>query len=295
MRYAVHRFVLPAEREGALAERLAALGFHAFSLATRPDGRLDGELYGRDGVLPPPVLDAVAELAGGRAPPALVEGDDLLAGLGDDEPRELAPGVWIDPAGDLRRDGDLVLRLPPGPAFGDGRHPSTRLAAALMQGIGWRGRRVLDLGCGTGVLGLLAAKRGARAVDFADRDGDAIGSCRRACAANGVAPGALLHGDLLAAVPDDRPYDAILANLYADLLHAVLDDPRLDALLPHGELVCSGVSHRRVEEVRAHLARRGFEIREERPEAWWWGCSAGRSRRASAAPMSGHAFRKARR
>jgi ribosomal protein L11 methylase PrmA len=269
MDYAIHRLVIDAGREAGLTAAMATCGFTAYVLASRNDGRLDLELYGAEGRLPDDVVTALALLGIEGGEHRVVSERDLLAGVLDGEPCELCPGAWIDPQGTMPvRPGRMVLHLPPSPAFGDGHHPSTRMAAGLLMTIEVQGRDVLDLGCGTGVLGLIAHKRGAASVLFSDIDPGSVRSTREACALNGYPAAEVVASDLLAQVPA-RAVGVLIANLYADLLLVVADDPRLDAVLPHGILLVSGIAQTKRPLVEAALSRRGFMLEDAREEAWW--------------------------
>ena len=200
MDYLVRRYVVAAGDEAALGRALLAAGFTAFAFTTRADGRLDLACYGAGGGLPAAVDAACARF------PLVLAGEErrseaeLVAGQDDHQPRELCPGVWIAPDDGLAEDSQrVVLRVPPGAAFGDGRHPSTRMAAALIAAADLAGRRVLDLGCGTGVLGILAHRWGAAAVVFSDLDADAVRTAAAVAAANGIPQPTVIASDLSAA------------------------------------------------------------------------------------------------
>jgi ribosomal protein L11 methylase PrmA len=269
MEYAVHRVVTDAGNEAALTAAFAAAGFTAYAFSTRSDGRLDLELYGAGGVFPDAVVAALALLGLSVSDRRQVSERDLLANVLDGQPCELCPGVWIDPQGAMPRTGGrLVLHIPPSPAFGDGHHPSTRMAASLLLTMDLHGRYVLDLGCGTGVLGLIAHQRGATRVAFSDIDEGSVRTTRETCALNGCQQAEVAASDLLGALPL-RPVDVVVANLYADLLLLVAEDPRLAVILPHGTLIVSGVAEVKRPAVEAAFARLGFVLRDERTEAWW--------------------------
>ncbi len=113
----------------------------------------------------------------------------------------------------------LDLVIAPG-AFGSGEHVTTASCLEILQGLGnLAGASVLDLGCGTGILGIAALRLGARRAVLLDVDPAAAATARRNCRANGVAAAAYpVVGSLAAAVRG--PFDLILANLHADLLLA---------------------------------------------------------------------------
>lgn len=269
MDYAIQRLVIDAGNETALTTAFAAAGFTAYVFSTRTDGRLDLELYGAGGVFPAAVVAALAVLGIEPVEQRHASERELLANVLDGEPCELCPGIWIDPRGAMpQASGRLVLHIPPSPAFGDGHHPSTRMAASLLMTIDLRGRHVFDLGCGTGVLGLIAYRRGAESVGFSDIDDGSVRTTRETCALNGYPAATVLASDLLAEVPW-RAVDVLVANLYADLLLLVADDERLHRILPHGTLIVSGVAQVKRPAVEAAFTGIGFTVRDTREEAWW--------------------------
>jgi len=104
----------------------------------------------------------------------------------------------------------IVVRLDPGLAFGTGSHPSTRLVLARLEAALAGGERVLDYGCGSGILAIAAAKLGALTIDAVDVDPQALVVARENARLNGV--------DLRVMPPDQLPaatYDLVLANILA--------------------------------------------------------------------------------
>lgn len=276
MRWREWRWLLPAATATAAAERLSAVGHHLHAVASAgPDAELS--VYAAGGRLGTAARAAIAPL--GRAA-AIADHDEaaLMAACQPGAAVELTPGVWIDPTGRSRLPrGATRIVIPPAPAFGDGRHPTTRLSAGLLAGLDLAGRSVLDLGCGTGALGLLARARGARRVDFADYDAHAVRTARAVCRRNGYPGARVRRGDLLDAIPGGWTYDVVVGNLYADLVLRVAADPRLSTVAAGGVLVLSGIAERREREVRAALRSAGWRIAERRSEAWWLGLRAERT------------------
>ncbi len=131
------------------------------------------------------------------------------------------------------------LCIQPQMAFGTGHHPTTRTVLAALDPLALAGARVLDLGCGTGVLGLLALKRGAAHVTFVDVEPWAAENTAENLARNGLSPAAatIIAGDASAVPPGT--FDLILANLNRNLLiaHAEFLSERLR---PGGQLLTSG-------------------------------------------------------
>lgn len=263
------RWILEPAVADEASERLMAVGETSFVVAARGDGLVDLTAYGAD-TDPVTALAVLAEL--GALPAGRTDLDEatLYAALNPDAPVELTPGVWVLPREDATAPaGAIGLRLPPGPAWGDGRHPTTRMAASRLTPTCCTGRRVLDLGCGSGLLGVLAAKHGARSVDLADLDAHGLRVAAACCAANAV-EARIFTGDLLDALPADASYDLVVANLWADLVLALLADPRLARVLPHGRLILAGVNVQRRDEVAAALEVCGFTCAWQAEEAWWW-------------------------
>lgn len=146
----------------------------------------------------------------------------------------------------------IVLELDPGAAFGSGHHATTRLCLQALQEELEPGQRVLDVGCGTGILAIAAALLGAGSVEAVDVDPDAVVVTRRNAAANGVQVDARLGGPEAATARAD----IVLANLLTPTLHT-LADQLVAAARPGGTLVASGVASERAEGVAAALAAAG--------------------------------------
>ena len=268
MEYLVRNLIANAGDEAALEAAFLAAGFTAFSFASRSDGRLDLTCYGADAVLPPVVADMCARFPLTVDAERVVSEAELLAGFTDGEACELRPGVWIVSGDDQDGRPGISLRIPPSGAFGDGRHPSTRMAAQLFEPDDVHGNRVLDLGCGTGVLGLLAHAWGAAEVLFSDIDADSLRVTAALAQRHGISEPQVFASDLLTALPR-QPIAVLLANIYGDLAAQMLADPALDELLPSGVLVLSGVAHNRIAEVQRAVAAANFTVCDERIDGWW--------------------------
>jgi ribosomal protein L11 methyltransferase len=189
------------------------------------------------------------------------------------EVENLAPGVWLVAEGaTVPADARYAVRVPVGGGFGDGRHATTRLAAQLLLAAEPAGKTILDLGCGSGVLGVLAHLAGAQAVAFSDIDVFSLDHTRRTCALNGLDNAPIWKSDLLAGVPADYRADLVVANLYGDFLVPLLSDPRLHTITTC--LVLSGISDARRPVVESALADHGWTLADRLGSEGWWGLAA---------------------
>jgi ribosomal protein L11 methyltransferase len=169
-----------------------------------------------------------------------------------------------------RRPDDVVLALDPGMAFGTGLHPTTRLCLAavevLADGDGLAGARVLDVGCGSGILAIAALRLGAATALGVDTDPIAI----EATLANGARNA--LRRRLRAregSVPTgEPPFDVVLANLIAGVLVQLAPALR-DELRPGGVLLASGIFSDREAEVRAAFEAAGLVVGARTTEGDW--------------------------
>ncbi|MCP5285917.1 MAG: 50S ribosomal protein L11 methyltransferase [Burkholderiaceae bacterium] len=163
-------------------------------------------------------------------------------------PVQIAEQFWIVPSWhEPPADAQHVMRLDPGLAFGTGTHPTTRMCLRWLDGRAQPWTRVLDYGCGSGILAIGAKMLGADAVDAVDIDVAAIQATRDNAAANGVAVRAGEPG--LA----QGLYPLVLANILAQPLKLLA--PLLTGhVAPGGHLVLAGILERQVAELQAAYA-----------------------------------------
>jgi ribosomal protein L11 methyltransferase len=161
---------------------------------------------------------------------------------------EITPTFWIVPSWhDAPAAAKQVIRLDPGLAFGTGTHPTTRMCLRWIACHAQPWARVLDYGCGSGILAIGAALHGARSIDAVDIDAAAVESTRANAQANGVM--------LNAALPHAAQgvYDLVLANILAKPL--TLLAPLLTTHRAGGaSLVLAGILERQADELRAAYA-----------------------------------------
>ena len=162
-------------------------------------------------------------------------------------------------------DGKVVLRLDPGEAFGTGLHESTQLAMQVMSTYLAPGLRMLDIGSGSGILGMIALKKGADSICAVDIDPHAVEAAKENLPANGLDPERYrsILGDLThdKNVRDEigKCYGLVTANLIAEILVDMM--PYLPAFVADGgHLVCSGILTSKEESVLEAGVKAGFAV-----------------------------------
>ncbi|WP_261664619.1 50S ribosomal protein L11 methyltransferase [Deinococcus sp. Marseille-Q6407] len=176
--------------------------------------------------------------------------------------------------------GQLPLIIEPGMAFGTGHHATTRLAVEALSELDLSGARVLDVGTGSGVLAMAAARLGAALAYGVDIDPQTIPVARENAAQNGLgAPGVLFDEGSLGPSGFTAPagqqealaeqgYDVLVANLFAEL-HDLLADAYLRHLRPGGGLILTGILEDRLPLVLAALEREGVQNVQVRQDGEW--------------------------
>lgn len=192
-------------------------------------------------------LVAAAARAAGVPAPAfstqpLPDRDWVRASQAQFEGAAVGERLWVGPTWQTAPPGRIVVRIDPGLAFGTGSHASTRLVLAHLEAARMAdGARVLDYGCGSGILGIAAAKLGAARVDAVDTDPQALETADENARLNGVDMGIFAPEALPAA-----SYDIVIANILAQPL--IVLAPLLAA---RGERVLlSGILESQAAEVR---------------------------------------------
>lgn len=175
------------------------------------------------------------------------------------------------------RPDDLVVELDPGMAFGTGLHPTTRLCVAALEQTVRVGDVVLDVGTGSGVLAIVAAKLGARRIVATDIDPIAVTVTQENAARNGLALAP--EGPLevrQASVPADLggSVHVLVANILAEVLAGLLDSryanvPLAEPVAPGGHLILSGIIAERVDLVLETMARHNLTLVNRLDEGDW--------------------------
>jgi ribosomal protein L11 methyltransferase len=193
----------------------------------------------------------------------------------DATPLRVGRTIVVKPAGQAHEasDADLVVELPAGEdsgrgVFGTGRHPTTRLALVLLEEHVRPGDRVLDLGTGSGILAVAAARLGAGEVLALDVEAAAVAVARETVSLNGLAGAVEVgRGGIGSAAP---PYDVVAANIFPNVL-AELAPSLAAAVRSGGVLVASGSVVARAEEAIDAVCAAGLGLEERRSRGNWVG------------------------
>ncbi|MEQ8156302.1 MAG: 50S ribosomal protein L11 methyltransferase [Clostridiaceae bacterium] len=161
---------------------------------------------------------------------------------------------------------DLVIELDPGMAFGTGTHETTRMCAQALEKYVKEDTVVFDIGTGSGILAIIAAKLGAKHVVGVDLDPVAVDSAKENLKFNDVDNIEILHGNLLDVV--DGKADLVVANIIAEIICILTPDVK-KALNKDGLFITSGIIHDRREMVINNLEENGFEVLEVNKDGEW--------------------------
>jgi ribosomal protein L11 methyltransferase len=264
----------PEERVDILSDALDALDALSVSVEDA-DAQTPAEqaLFGEPGMPPPKegwqrsrMVALFAQESAAREAVQLLSAQDFFAGcamvgvqaVADQDwvrltqsqfaPVDITPDFWIVPTWhEPPAQAKTIIRLDPGLAFGTGTHPTTRMCLRWIAQHGVSGQRVLDYGCGSGILAIGAAKFGAQTIDAVDIDEAAVTSTVLNAEANGVR--------LSAGLPDKASgqYQTVLANILATPLK-VLAPLLCSYVSAGGALVLAGILERQAEELKTAYA-----------------------------------------
>ncbi len=165
------------------------------------------------------------------------------------------------------KEGDIVIAIDPSAAFGTGTHPTTALCIRALERLVIPGMRVFDVGTGSGILAILAAKLGAGEVVAMDYDPAAAQAAEENVARNGVEHIVRTgQSDLLQAYSGKA--DLIIANIIADIVIRLFDMAG-SHLAEGGRFLASGIIDERAEDVKQAGRARGFRLLQEYQENGW--------------------------
>lgn len=166
--------------------------------------------------------------------------------------------------------GDERIVIEPGMAFGTGEHETTRGVIRLMQRVIKPGDVVADLGAGSAVLAIAAARLGARRAVAIELDPDAIGNAEENVERNGVTQSVtVLEGDAGLLLPLVAPVRVVLANIISSVLVVMLPAVKA-ALAPDGRAILSGILLEERAGMVSALAAGNWAIEDEDQEGLWW-------------------------
>lgn len=181
--------------------------------------------------------------------------------------------------------GEVVLEMDPGMAFGTGLHPTTQLCVLALEDLAQPSMNVLDLGTGTGILAMIAAKLGMGPTLAVDNDENAIVAARRNVRANQLEDQIELRHGTLAEV--EGTYDLVLANILAPVIIDMASAGLARHIRRNGTLVASGILEEQTEAVAQALQVSELHVVEKRQQGEWVALIAQHTHRdAEAAPGS---------
>ena len=191
------------------------------------------------------------------------------------KPMHIGSRIVIKPTWEpyAAQDGELVIEMDPGMAFGTGSHETTSMCIEMLEAFVQPGERCIDVGCGSGILALAAARLGAERCVAIDLDEDAVRVARENAESNGLADRVeVLCGDLLEHTHE--PAQVVVANIIADVI-CYLARPVVSRLCEGGTFICSGIIREKEEDVLRALDRAGLCV-VRRMQKGEWVCLAAR-------------------
>jgi ribosomal protein L11 methyltransferase len=166
-----------------------------------------------------------------------------------------------------QKDGDIVIELDPGMAFGTGTHETTILCVEALEKYVKKDAIVYDVGCGSGILSIVAAKLGAKRVIGIDIDDLSVKTSKENVKINGVEEIVeIVKGNLLDNVSGKA--DIIVSNIIAEIIINMIPNLK-DYLIHNGIFIASGIITEKLEKVKEALVNNGFSIVEEKTMNDW--------------------------
>jgi ribosomal protein L11 methyltransferase len=163
--------------------------------------------------------------------------------------------------------GDVVIQLDPGMAFGTGLHPTTQLCLCALEELVRPGMKVLDLGTGSGILAMAAAKLGAKRVLALDSDQQAVSVARANVNDNGVDGLVSVRRGSLSDV--SGRHDLVVVNILARVIVEMVEEGLSERLRPDGVLITAGIIVDKSAEVIRAFERSNLELVDQRQRGDW--------------------------
>lgn len=171
--------------------------------------------------------------------------------------------IWEE----YQEQGDeKVIELDPGMAFGTGTHETTRMCIQSLEEYVKADSTVFDVGCGSGILAIAAAKLGAKMAVGVDLDPVAVESAKENVGYNNLDNIQILYGNLVEVI--DGKAEIVVANIIAEVICILTEDVKR-VLKDNGYFITSGIIHDRVEMVTKKLEETGFEVIEINKDGEW--------------------------
>jgi len=191
-------------------------------------------------------------------------------GLG---PRRITPRILVVPSWEEvePQPGEILLNLDPGMAFGTAEHATTRGCLRLLDSRVSAGSRIADVGAGSGILSIAAARLGAKEVLALEMDAMSCETAVENAENNGVSDRVSVlqtQVDIGSPLPE-APFDGIVANLQSHILFPLFPT-FLESLLPRGWVIMSGILLEERQEILAGASAQGFAFLESDEEDGWW-------------------------
>ena len=186
------------------------------------------------------------------------------------KPIKIGEKIVIVPAWEkyIQQEGEIIVRMDPGMAFGTGTHETTRLVIKLLEKYIKSGMRVADVGCGSGILAICASKLGAAECKAYDIDPVAVKVANENIKDSGLTNVSCEVSDLLRQVDNSAPYDVICANIVADIIIRMMPD--VGALMNEASVIlASGIIVERSQDVISAFDEHGFKVVERIDENGW--------------------------
>ena len=186
------------------------------------------------------------------------------------KPIKIGEKIVIVPAWEkyTQQEGEIIVRMDPGMAFGTGTHETTRLVIKLLEKYIKNGMRVADVGCGSGILAICASKLGAAECKAYDIDPVAVKVANENIKDSGLTNVSCEVSDLLRQVDKSQPYDVICANIVADIIIRMMPD--VGALMNESSVIlASGIIVERSQDVIEAFDEHGFKVVERIDENGW--------------------------
>jgi ribosomal protein L11 methyltransferase len=262
--------VLSRHAKGGVAIEASPDGWHAGPVFVKAYLPVDDELWGKkkdieEGLwhlgqirpIPEPSFQSVAEKdwteAWKERLKVLHIGDHIV----------IQPS-WLDYDG---QPEDVVIQLDPGMAFGTGLHPTTQICLRTLEDFLQPGMEVLDVGTGSGILAIAAAKLGAKRVLAVDNDPQAVRVARGNVIDNGVRGRVQVEQGSL---PDvSGSYDLVVVNILARVIVELIEEGLAERMRPEAILITAGITIDQASEVSAAFERAGLELIDQRQQDDW--------------------------